>query len=166
MSEFEHKTKNILTPKEYLTWYKNEWTGRLVARTIDLNTDLLTVAVAPGKMVLHDNGAGMLQEIPVEDRLEARKQIVRDAIELLKSIDDLLALTPEDYHAKVLSDEALAPRVVVEEVKAAESPETVPASDEAVKDAEVVETAPDAQPAAPQAEAAPSTDAPTPEAAV
>jgi len=94
--------------QDFIRYYINIWRRNLVARTIDVQTDLTLKAINPEETVEHDFGRGRIAEMPVKQRLELRKLLVQEAIDLLDGASVLLAMTPEEYNAKCLSKEALA----------------------------------------------------------
>jgi len=95
--------KNTYTKKEWLNYYKNVWTRNLVARCIDVETDKALKAINPEEAVLDETN----REITVKQRLEIRKILVQDAIDLIAGIDKLLAIEDEKFDEMVLSKEAL-----------------------------------------------------------
>jgi hypothetical protein len=80
-------TTKIYTAKEWLTYYRNIWVRNLVARTIDVENDAKLKASDPTFMVQNDDG----RPVMVKERLEHRKIIVQDALDLVASIDACLA---------------------------------------------------------------------------
>jgi hypothetical protein len=103
MESAEALIKNEYTYQDFLRYYKNIWNRNLAARTIDVQTDIGLKAADPEQAVQHDQTI-----MPVKERLELRKILVQDAIDLIAAIDVLAALTPEDYQKQALSKEALA----------------------------------------------------------
>lgn len=79
--------KESFTTKQWLNYYKNIWSRNHAARVIDMYTDIRLKAEDPNQMVTSEDG----REIMVKERLEHRKILVQDAIDLLKTVDDLLA---------------------------------------------------------------------------
>ena len=92
------------TYKQWLTYYKNIWTRNLMARSIDVQTDMALKAKNPEESVQDDQG----RQVPVKVRLEIRKMYVQDALDLIAGIDKLIEVKDEEFEAKVLSKEALA----------------------------------------------------------
>lgn len=72
-----------------------------------MQTDINLKAINPEELVQHEE-LGRIFEMPVKERLEKRKIIVQDALDLIKAIDQLLSLGAEDFETKALSKEALA----------------------------------------------------------
>ena len=103
MESFNDLATKDYTYADMLRYYKNIWNRNLVARTIDMQTDITLKAADAEQLVQHEN-----QMIPVKERLEHRKIMVQDALDLIAGIDALLALTVEQYTAQVLSKDALA----------------------------------------------------------
>ena len=103
MPNMEFMVKANLTPRECLQYYKNVWTRNVVARTIDVACDQALKTKDPEELVANDDG----RQIPVKERLEHRKIIVQDALDLIAAIDVLLAIPEAEFTAKVWSKEAL-----------------------------------------------------------
>lgn len=103
MDPIDAQAKNKYTYAEWLNYYKNVWNRNLVARTIDVQTDLLLKSQDPEMVVQHEGGS-----LPVKERLEHRKILVQDALDLIAGIDLLIAQTPEEYVKNNLTKEALA----------------------------------------------------------
>ncbi len=130
-----------VTSKEWLNYYRNVWLRNAVARAVDVKCDSILAAKNPEDMVMEyevETGAPTGEKIPVKVRLETRKLLVQDALDVVESVDALLKEEETSYFGK----EALAP--AVEEKKEApatpangEGPAgeavtpTTPASDEA-----------------------------------
>lgn len=107
MPSYDALTKGIYTPLQWLYFYKNLWTRNLIARTIDVQNDAASKAKNAGEMV-PDDVTG--EPIPVSARLERRKIVVQDALDLLVSIDAMIKVIDEDkedFTAKFWSPEAL-----------------------------------------------------------
>ena len=131
MDSFEALAKTEYTFADFLRYYKNIWDRNLVARTIDVQTDTILKAANPDEKVQHEG-----QLMLVKERLELRKILVQDALDLIAGIDALAALSPEEYKAKCLSKEALAVAAdmipaIPEEPKAPEATPETPATPEA-----------------------------------
>lgn len=77
------------TVRDWLLYYKNMWTRNLAARLTDVQGDI-TLKKADAEALVDDDMTK--QEVPVKVRLEHRKIIVQDCINVLASIDSLLAL--------------------------------------------------------------------------
>lgn len=92
------------TPRQWLLYYKNIWTRNLIARTIDVQTDVVLKSKTPDERVQGAEG----NIITAKERLEERKMIVQDALNLIEAIDFLLAIPEEEFEAKTWSKEALA----------------------------------------------------------
>lgn len=106
-------TEVIYTPKQWITYYKNTWVRNCVARTIDVKVDEVKKAKNPDELV-EFNG----QEIPVKVRLEHRKMLLQDALELVTAADLLNETPAEEWDEKVWSEKALA---VAEDMKPQEA---------------------------------------------
>jgi len=92
------------SPKNWLLYYKNVWTRNAIARTIDVQTDAILKAADPEQTVLTDEG----QPVAVKQRLEQRKIILQDALNLLEGIEALTAIDEKEFTAKCWSKESLA----------------------------------------------------------
>lgn len=118
-----------LTPREWLTYYRNTWQRNVIARLVDVRCDTLLAEKNPEERVMEydlETGQPTGAVIPVSQRLETRKVVVQDAVDVVIAIDTLLALNDEEL-AKTWSPEALVPKVKVEETPKDESapvPET------------------------------------------
>lgn len=139
-------TKNNYGPKEWLTYYKNVWTRNIIARAIDVQTDISALAIDPEGEVVEQDMMGNTKIVPIKERLEMRKIAIQDAQDIIDAIDALLVSandTTVDFAQKYFSKEALA--VQPEEKKSDESQaettepvaEVVPAEE---KKEEVAET--------------------------
>lgn len=134
------------TPQQWLQYYKNIWTRNAVARTIDVKVDEAIKAVNPEEPVDSDTERG--QVITVKERLEHRKILVQDALDLCEAIEKLMQIAPEEFVKSTWSKEALA--VATDMI-----PET-PA--EGINEEQPVPT-PEEAPKEPEAEPAPETPA-------
>lgn len=94
------------TAKQWLRYYKNIWTRNAVARTVDVVADEALKAINPEEPV--ESGIGDGRVIPVKERLEHRKILVQDALDVREAIDKLLALSEEEFEKARWSKEALA----------------------------------------------------------
>lgn len=103
MPSMDALAKTKYTPADWLLYYRNIWSRNLVARTIDVYSDKVTKEKNPNETVASDDGAHM----PVKQRLEMRKIAVQDALDLIKSIDDLIA-QGDKFEDMNWSDAALA----------------------------------------------------------
>lgn len=97
-------TNKILTPREWLIYYKNIWTRNAVARAIDVNTDQVLKVTTPDAVFLDQNTG---QTITVAERLENRKISVQDALDIIAGADRLLATPDEEFEKTYFSAEAL-----------------------------------------------------------
>lgn len=105
MPNMEYMVKAKLTPKEALNYYRNIWTKNMIARAIDVQCDINSKAKNPNEPVPHE-GEGN-REVTVKERLEFRKILLQDAVDLLAAIDKLNALSDEEL-PKFWGTEALA----------------------------------------------------------
>lgn len=99
-------TKRKITAQEWLQYYQNIWTRNAVARTVDVKVDEALKAINPDELVesgMNDGGV-----IPVKERLEHRKILVQDALDISEAIGKLIAHTPEEFEKSEWSKEALA----------------------------------------------------------
>ncbi len=135
--------KTTYTAKEWLNYYWNVWNRNLVARTIDVQTDTALKAINPEELVQADDG----RQITVKERLELRKILVQDALNLLAGIKILMDIPDADFENKVWSAEALK---VAEDMIPKEEPAPAP------------EATPAATPEAPASEERPATPGATP----
>lgn len=98
--------KRDYTPQEWLQYYKNIWTRNAVARTIDVKVDEAIKATNPEELVDSDTERG--QAVTVKERLEHRKILVQDALDLCEAIEKLMQIAPEEFVKSTWSKEALA----------------------------------------------------------
>lgn len=94
------------TPQQWLQYYKNVWTRNAVARTIDVKVDEAIKAINPEEPVDSDTQRG--EVITVKERLEHRKILVQDALDLCDAIEKLMQIAPEEFVKLTWSKEALA----------------------------------------------------------
>lgn len=106
MPSLDALTHKVYSPKDWLTFYKNIWTRNLVARTIDVQNDMNLKAKNPDEPVEFPTPMGVV-EIPVKQRLEHRKMLVADALEVLDVIDTILALGEPEIREAYWTEEAL-----------------------------------------------------------
>lgn len=108
---FEILTQKLYTAKEWLSYYANIWNRNVIATLLDVWTDTETLKVNPkaltGKLVQTPEGPA---EQTTADRLEDRKESVRQAQAIVKAVEYFSTLSEEDY-AKILADDStfLAP---------------------------------------------------------
>jgi hypothetical protein len=125
MPPIKDLVETTLKPRHWLLYYKNTWTRNLVARSIDVATDTVLKKANPDDMVLNEDGS---ETVPVKQRLETRKMLVQDALDLLAGIEILLAIPEDEFEKTVWSKEALAVAEDMlpkkEEVKTGNAPET------------------------------------------
>lgn len=100
MPHLEVMAKGNLEKKDWLRYYKNVWVRNLTARLIDVETDKVMKAADPEQVVLLDDG----QSVPVKVRLEHRKIMVQDAVDLIAGIDLLMALSDEELDKKAMPE--------------------------------------------------------------
>lgn len=98
--------------REWLTYYRNVWVRNLAARLIDVRTDVIKKKKDPEEVVEHymfdeNIGQNRTVHIPVKERLEMRKILVQDCVDLLEALDELDALSDEEL-AKTYAVEGLA----------------------------------------------------------
>ncbi len=84
-------TAKSYSTKEWLTYYLNVWSRNLVARAIDVEHDKRAKLINPEEIVLESSPDGRLEKITVKERLENRKIMVSDALNLVKSIEGMLS---------------------------------------------------------------------------
>lgn len=96
--------ERVFTTREWLQYYRNLWTRNVIARTVDTQCDRAVKAKDPEEKVVSDITQ---TEIPVKERLEERKILVKDGLELLAAIDALLAIPDAEFVEKAWSEEAL-----------------------------------------------------------
>lgn len=109
--------KEELTPQQWLNYYRNIWVRNLVARTVDVETDIEMKKQNPEEKVLLDDG----REVTVKERLEVRKLLIEDALKIVRAIDKLAAIPAQEFAATVWSEEAL--KVASDMVEAEEKPQ-------------------------------------------
>lgn len=103
-----------LTPVEWLTYYKNLWSKNCIARVIDVKSDKMIKDKDPMTLVTEydtEFGQPTGREVPVRERLETRKMMLRDAIKIHDSIAVLLDDCKNeqiDFNDKYMSEKALA----------------------------------------------------------
>lgn len=97
--------ENNVTTQQWLFYYRNVWTRNLIARTIDVQSDMTRKALNPEEMVTMDDGSG--RPVPVKERLEARKLLIEDALEIIRSTNELLLLGDQKIYDNFWSKEAL-----------------------------------------------------------
>lgn len=103
-NEIKVLSERVLTPKEWLTYYKNIWTRNAVARAIDVNTDQVLKVKSPDAVFLDQNTG---ETITVAQRLENRKISVQDALDIIAGADRLLATPEGEFEKTYFSAEAL-----------------------------------------------------------
>jgi len=103
MPDISSLAANTYTKRQWLNYYKNVWTRNLMARCIDVQTDTTLKAKNPEEMVQTDDQ----RAVPVKERLEVRKMLVQDALDLIAGIDALLAIEDDKFDEQVLSADAL-----------------------------------------------------------
>lgn len=121
-------TQKNYTIREWLMYFKNIWTRNLTARLIDVNTDTAIKNKNPEEMVMCNDR----EFRTVKERLELGKISVKEAIAIVNSVNELLALSDEEI-AKKYSDDALAvapDMVEKKEEVTSDAPETRGAIDE------------------------------------
>ncbi len=133
MPEVDALVKKTYSIKDFLNYYKNIWTMYLAARCVDVQTDMALKALNPKEQVtlVLDN---QLLKMTAAERLEQRKILVGDALEILAGIEILLAIPDAEFNEKVLSPAALA---VAEDMLPKPAPVEQPVA-EAEKPAEAV----------------------------
>lgn len=105
---------NQYTFKQWMQFYKNTWQRNLTARCIDLQSDIALKAKDPETPVVTEDG----QTVPVKIRLEYRKIVVQDALDLIASIDAMIAMTDEQFAAFISPEGlAIAPDVIAPSAK-------------------------------------------------
>lgn len=100
MPDVNSLVKNSFEIKDWLKYYENIWKRNLTARLVDIETDLALKATNPDLEVVNDDGAQM----PVKARLEHRKILAQDAVNILDKFAKLLALTPGELLTKYNPD--------------------------------------------------------------
>ena len=141
-----------LTVRQWLQYYKNVWMRNLSARVIDVETDTTLKSVNPEEQVQAEDG----RAVTVKERLEMRKIVVQDAVDLIAGIDSLLALTDEDLAKKYGTDALKVAEDMLPKVE-----EKAPATDAPATPEVEPEKAPEAPAEAP-AEATPEVAPETP----
>ena len=111
------------TPKEWLTYYRNVWLRNAVARTIDVKNDEMAKAKDPEQIVSHDSNG---DPVPVKERVETRKILVQDALDIVRVIDELLKTEDSVFEETHWSEKALA---VAEDMMPKENVENTGAAD-------------------------------------
>jgi len=112
-----------LTVKHWLVYYKNVWTRNLIARTVDLQGDIEMAAKNPTEVVLSDD---QTKTQTVTERIENRKMLVQDALNVVQTIGVLLDKANDqavDFLDMFWSEKALAPATA--EVKETGNPADV-----------------------------------------
>lgn len=101
--------KGVLTPAEWLTYYENYWTSVAIARTVDVQADLMRKAKDGDELVQDDGNSAYtpMAPLPVKMRLEKRKMALESSLEIIASIKALKAL-PEGDLEKMWTPEFLA----------------------------------------------------------
>jgi len=97
-----------LEPKQWLIYYRNVWKRNLIARTIDMQSDTTRKEANPEDQVIMDDGSH--RPTTVKERLESRKILIQDALEILSSIEKLLEVCEKqkgEFEKTYWSDEAL-----------------------------------------------------------
>lgn len=95
------------TLAEWLTYYRNTWIRHALARTVDVISDEQTKQKDPETMVMHFNELGQPMEMPVKARLEARKILLQDALDIVRVVEKLTA-SGDNFESTYWSPEALA----------------------------------------------------------
>lgn len=103
MPQMDALCKTQYSDQEWLNYYLNVWKRNLVARLIDVETDRARKAKNPEEKVPSDDG----REIPVKERLEYRKMLVQDAVDLVSGIESLLKIPAAEFEANCYSTKAL-----------------------------------------------------------
>ena len=116
MPTFDQMLTSQYTPKQWLQYYKNIWTRNLMARCIDMQSDITEKASNPDRMVLPDDGSGIT--LPIKERLELRKISVSEATQLLSALEILITKTDEEVVAFFSADNLK----VAEDMKKAPTP--------------------------------------------
>jgi hypothetical protein len=92
----------------WVMFYKNTWLRKVVANTIDVQTDMALKATDPEQSVEYGSDAmGNPIVIAVKHRLELRKVELGKAIKILEAIKALDGLTVEGLTEKYWSEDAL-----------------------------------------------------------
>lgn len=112
MPSNEIMCREQFTAREWLQYYKNIWTRNAISRAVDVKTDEIIKATNPEELVdnpMNPHGQPHLPiQIPVKERVEYRKLLVKDALDIIAGVDALLEIPEDQFHTKVLSEEALA----------------------------------------------------------
>ena len=138
-------TKFIFTPKQWVTFYRNVWARNLINKTVDIECDKILKTQDPEMVVEHKS-----KMVTIGERLEFRKEALKEMIVIIKGIDVLLETVLDnnaDFEKKYWSEEALA---VAEDMLPKKEEET-PATPE------------DATPSKPEETPLPEAVTPTPE---
>ena len=125
MESVEVLTRENFTPAEWLNFYRNVWNRNCIARTIDIQTDLLLLEERPNEVIKNDADAvisicnafmngridkktlvDMLnkQYVSVAERVEMRKIALADGLSILKATSELGKV---DLQEKFWSSKAL-----------------------------------------------------------
>ena len=126
MPNFELLVGRDYSATEWLRFYKNIWTRNLMARVIDVQTDKTIHAKDAYAELVEQDQFRNQRVVKIKDRLEDRKILVQDALDIIRSADELLDLAKDDavFIEATLSEKALAPapeETPAEEVKVAET---------------------------------------------
>jgi len=109
MQTFIEATGKIFTLKEILTYYRNIWMQHVIARAIDVQTDVAKKANNPEEEVENiDPITRQISYITVKERLELRKILVKEAQEIVSAIDTMLAVEEDKIAETFLGEKALA----------------------------------------------------------
>ena len=97
-----------------------------MARVIDVQTDKSILAKDANAELVEQDQFGNQRVVKIKDRLEDRKILVQDALDIIRSADELLEIAKDDAALlrATLSEKALAPapdKTPAEEVKVAET---------------------------------------------
>jgi hypothetical protein len=103
MPHLETLIKGSYNIREWLHYYKNIWVRNLTARLIDVETDKVLKQQDPEQLVPSHDG----REMVVKERLEYRKMLVQDAVDLIAGIELLIAKSDDELKS-ACSKEALA----------------------------------------------------------
>ena len=128
MPSLDALTQKAYSRKEWLAYYKNIWTRNIAATSIDILTDTWLKAEDAEQVVPSDENPNRGET--VKDRLEKRKDRMVTAKRLMKALEELSAMSDEEFAEKMLSDAALTPaadtaeeEVVVGEVSTETQPQ-------------------------------------------
>lgn len=100
MQDTEQMIKNAYSVRDFLNYYKNSWTRNMTARLIDVQNDTIAKSIDPDMQVQAEDG----REVAVKVRLEHRKIVVQDALNLIAAINALLALDDAGLAASYSKD--------------------------------------------------------------